>query len=85
MTQGRHQRHLVPAPFCAAAVCLALVATALLASPALAQQRRLALVVGENRGLVNEELLRFAETDAQRVRDTLVDVGGFTPDEVLVR
>ncbi|MFZ5440422.1 MAG: caspase family protein [Myxococcota bacterium] len=54
----------------------------LLAVPA--QARRLALVVGENRGLASEEQLRFAERDAQRVRQALLDVGGFGPDEVLL-
>ena len=36
--------------------------------------RRFALVAGENHGLGGEETLRYAEDDAQRVRDALVDV-----------
>lgn len=55
---------------------------ALLSLPALADGRRLALVVGENRGLANEEQLRFAERDARRVRDALIDVGGFAKTDV---
>lgn len=59
----------------------------LLALPCFAGEgRRVALVVGENRGLANEEQLRFAERDARRVRDVLVDVGGFgAPDVTLIQ
>ncbi len=53
-----------------------------LALPSLAEGRRFALVVGENRGLVNEEQLRFAERDARRMGDALVDVGGFAAADV---
>ncbi len=54
----------------------------LCALPALADGRRFALLIGENRGLVNEEQLRFAERDARRMRDVLIDVGGFAPADV---
>jgi hypothetical protein len=54
----------------------------LLASPALAEGRRFGLVVGENRGLADEEQLRFAESDARRVKEALVDVGGFAAQDV---
>jgi Caspase domain len=46
--------------------------------------RRFALVVGENRGLEREEQLRFAERDAAKMRDVLLDVGGFRPGDVTV-
>ena len=59
------------------AICLLL-----LAAPAWAEGRRFGLVVGENRGLANEEQLRFAETDARRVKEALVDVGGFAAQDV---
>lgn len=68
---------------CATACALFGVLAAGLAPAALAEPR-LALVIGDNRGLGDEELLRFAEHDAERVRDALVDVGGFTPGEVMV-
>ncbi|MFB1481853.1 caspase family protein [Corallococcus sp. RDP092CA] len=41
--------------------------------------RRWALVVGENQGLSGEERLRFAEADAQRMREVLQDVGTVPP------
>ncbi|MBL8912170.1 MAG: caspase family protein [Archangium sp.] len=58
--------------------------TFLLASAAFADGRRLALVVGENRGLISEETLRFAERDASRMQSALVDVGGFSASDVIV-
>ena len=62
---------------------LALLLCALVATPALADARRFALVVGEDRGLVTEEHLRFAESDATRFKDALVDVGGVAPGDVI--
>lgn len=62
----------------------ALLVSLLLATPALADGRRFALVVGEDRGLVTEEHLRFAEADAKRFRDALVDVGGVAPSDAVV-
>ncbi len=61
----------------------ALVVTLLLPAVA-AAQGRFALAIGENRGLVDDAELRFAPADAQRVADTLVDVGGFQRDDVAV-
>jgi hypothetical protein len=46
--------------------------------------RHFALVAGENRGTGGEETLRYAEDDAQRVRDALVDVGGVAPSDVVL-
>lgn len=53
----------------------------LVSSTALAS--RYALVVGENRGLHDEELLRFAQTDAHKVEQALLDVGGFMSDQIV--
>lgn len=46
--------------------------------------RRWALVAGENRGVGGDETLRYAERDAQRVRDALVEVGGVAPGDVVL-
>ncbi|MDP3155448.1 MAG: caspase family protein [Archangium sp.] len=59
-----------------------LLITLLIALPASAEGRRFGLVVGENRGLAAEEQLRFAETDARKVKEALVDVGGFAAQDV---
>jgi Caspase domain len=45
---------------------------------------RLAIVVGNNHGLIGDVPLRFAEADAQKVAHALVDLGGFSADEVHV-
>lgn len=59
------------------------VLAVLLAIPASAQVgRRWALVVGENHGTAGEETLRYAEDDAQRMRDVLVQVGGVDAKDV---
>jgi hypothetical protein len=62
------------------------LAIVLFASSASAAVRRYALVIGNDRGDAGEVGLRYAETDAQRVYDTLKDLGGFEPvDMVLLR
>ncbi len=61
-----------------------LLLIAALASPEAHAGRSLALLVGENRGLAGDELLRFAPTDALKVRDALVDVSAFAADDVVV-
>ena len=43
---------------------------------------RLAIVVGENRGLPGEASLRYAESDARKMAKVLVDLGEFAPAEV---
>lgn len=53
--------------------------SALFASGAFASEERLAVVVGANLGDGDEPALRFAESDATRVRDTLVELGGVSP------
>jgi hypothetical protein len=45
---------------------------------------RVAIVVGNNVGLVDEEILRYAEDDAEKIRRSLVDLGGYDADEVHV-
>lgn len=49
--------------------------------PAAAEQRY-ALVIGSNPGWSQDRPLRYAENDAERVRDVLVSLGGFSPDRV---
>lgn len=59
------------------------VLVVLVASAAHAQVgRRWALVVGENHGTGGEETLRYAEDDAVRVRDVLVEVGGVAASDL---
>ncbi len=60
---------------------LAAIAVLAVAAPAEAE-RRYALVIGANAGWSSDRPLRFAETDAARVRDVLVGFGGFAPDRV---
>jgi uncharacterized caspase-like protein len=60
----------------------ALVAWA--AATAHAGVTRYALVVGDNRGERDEAELRYAEQDAERFAATLVDLGGFSPGNVVL-
>jgi hypothetical protein len=50
-------------------------------STAFADQRY-AIVIGANPGWASDRPLRYAENDAERVRDVLVALGGFAPDRV---
>src|SRR5262249_27986899 len=45
-------------------------------------EQRYALVIGANPGWSSDRPLRYAETDAERMRDVLVALGGFAPDRV---
>ena len=45
---------------------------------------RYALVVGHDRGHDDEQRLRYAEDDARRLAEVLVDLGGFTAEHVTV-
>jgi len=54
-----------------------------LSAPAFAEQRY-ALVIGANPGWSQDRPLRYAENDAEKVRDVLVSLGGFAPDRVQV-
>jgi hypothetical protein len=61
----------------------ALLAAALLAVPASAlAEERYAVVIGANVGWANDKPLRHAESDAEHVRDVLVELGGFSADRV---
>jgi hypothetical protein len=52
-------------------------------STAFADQRY-AIVIGANPGWASDRPLRYAENDAERVRDVLVGLGGFAPDRVVL-
>lgn len=58
----------------------ALVACAVLLAAAPAAAERYAVIVGHNIGAADEQKLRFAETDAERVSEVLGEIGG-VPDE----
>src|SRR5262245_49584945 len=45
-------------------------------------EQRYALVIGANPGWSSDRPLRYAETDAERMRDVLIALGGFAPDRV---
>jgi len=47
-------------------------------------EQRYALVIGANPGWSQDRPLRYAETDAERMRDVLVDLGGFPRGHVAV-
>lgn len=47
-------------------------------------EQRYALVIGANPGWASDRPLRYAENDAERVRDVLVALGGFAPDRVVL-
>jgi hypothetical protein len=53
-------------------------------SRARADVERFAIVVGNNRGLAHEGELRYAEADAQKVHDTLRDIGDFAPENIVL-
>src|SRR5262249_40904717 len=53
-------------------------------APAHADTERLAVVIGDNRGASDEQLLRYAESDAQRFADLLGDVGGVPSENQVV-
>ena len=65
------------------AICLL---CALWASPAAARIERFAVVIGHNRGAPDEAELQYAETDAARVHDVLLQIGDVSPlNAVLLR
>jgi hypothetical protein len=65
-----------------AALAIALVLLA--AAPAAAAVERFAVLIGNNAGARDEITLRFAETDAVKLRDVLVDLGGFRPENIVM-
>ena len=58
------------------------LATTLLLHDAHAEVRRFALLVANNEGANDSERLYFAEQDAEKVQDALLDVGGYEPGRV---
>ena len=46
--------------------------------------QRYAIVIGANPGWSSDRPLRYAENDAERVRDVLVGLGSFAPDRVVL-
>lgn len=58
------------------------VLLAVLVAPCAFAERRLALVVGANAGWSSDRPLRYAEEDAHRVADVLVELGGVAPGDV---
>jgi uncharacterized caspase-like protein len=63
-------------------VLIACVASALALPRVASAEQRYALVIGANPGWSSDRPLRYAETDAERIRDVLVALGGFAPDRV---
>ena len=63
-----------------AITCIAVAA--LLPSRDARAEQRYALVIGANPGWSQDRPLRYAEQDAERMRDVLVALGGFAPDRV---
>lgn len=67
----------------AATAAMAVVFSALAAWPAQAEVRRYALLVGANRGLAHEAPLRYAESDVDRVAETLAQIGGYASERIV--
>ena len=66
------------------ALGLALVATTLAALPAVAESRRLAIVVGNNAGGPAMPPLRYAESDAGKMARVLIELGDVGIDDVML-
>ena len=54
------------------------------AAPAWAGDSRYALLIGAHRGNAEEPVLRYAQADTERMREVLVSLGDFLPENVLV-
>lgn len=54
------------------------------AAPARADTERFAVVIGNNAGAADEQQLRYAESDAQRIADVLSDLGGVPSENQVV-
>lgn len=67
----------------ARAIPILLLALAL-AAPCSAQTRRLAMVVGNNAGTGERPPLQFAEADAGKLARLLVELGGVSPDDLML-
>ena len=68
-------------PLLALLVCLAGFAPLRAAHAAV---ERFAVIIGNNTGRAAEVPLRYAETDADRIHETLKGVGGFAPENILL-
>jgi hypothetical protein len=55
-----------------------------LAMPSVAATIRIGLVVGNNIGQSSEVALMYAESDAQRMRDLLIELGGFDSERIIL-
>lgn len=66
------------------AALLVFLCALLVARSAAAEVTRFAVLVGHNRGEADEANLRYAEADAQKVRDLLLDLGGFRHENVVL-
>ena len=61
-----------------------LIVLLLLAAPARAEVERYAVIVGHDAGAADEQKLRFAESDAQRLGELLGEVGGVRDENKIV-
>lgn len=77
-TAGACYRTPVPRPSRIACLVVALVAGVATAHA----EQRFALVIGSNPGWSQDRPLRYADSDAERMRDVLVALGNFAPDRV---
>jgi hypothetical protein len=66
-----------------AAIAVAVALSALPASGR-AEVVRFAVLVGHNKGQADEANLRYAEADAEKMRDVLLDLGGFRHENVVL-
>ncbi|WP_394832567.1 caspase family protein [Pendulispora rubella] len=56
----------------------------LVAKPAMADVERFGLILGNNVGSPEQAELRYAESDAEKIRDTLQSLGRFDPDKLVL-
>ncbi len=61
---------------------LVVIVVLALAHGSASAEQRYAVVIGANPGWSSDRPLRYAENDAERVRDVLVSLGNFAPDRV---
>jgi hypothetical protein len=62
---------------------IAAISAGALAAPVPAEER-IAVIAGANLGAAEDEPLRYAEADAQRFRDVLVELGEVRPDRAII-
>ena len=65
-------------------IVLALVLLAGASAPVRAETRRIAVIIGSNRGEATHAPLRFAEQDATKLAAVLTELGGLTSSDVLL-